>query len=74
MKLTEIARDSSGGCGVGGCPAVYTTDESAVLVVQGKILDTPTTRELTRVAGDETAVAIPRDVLLQAAALLERQP
>lgn len=36
MKLTEITREPSKN---GTCPAVYVGEDSATLVVQGKMLD-----------------------------------
>lgn len=73
MKLTEIARTTDGGCQGGNCPAVYTTDDAAFLVVQGKVLDQATTHELTGIAADEIALSIPRELLLEAAARLEHR-
>lgn len=69
VKLTELAR-SGGSCGKNGCPAVYATDDPTVVVVQGKKLDAGTTSELTGVAEDELGVAIPKETILRAAALL----
>jgi hypothetical protein len=69
MKLTEITRADE--CKNGSCPAVYVADDTTVLVVQGKMLDSATTAELVGVADDELAVAIPRETLLRAVAQLE---
>lgn len=45
----------------GQCPALYETDGG--YVVQGKILDQETAAQLVEMAGDETAVFVPADVI-----------
>jgi len=70
MALTRIAVE--GGCQNGSCPSVHTTDDPAVLVVQGIKLDDATRAELGAGLPDhEDAVTIPVDVILEAARLLE---
>jgi hypothetical protein len=49
---------------------VYLADDPGTVVVQGKYLDRHTTSELHDLAGDETAVAIPTETVLRAAALI----
>ncbi|MBO0811209.1 MAG: hypothetical protein J2P23_04095 [Microlunatus sp.] len=74
MNLSEIARISGGpNCDDKSCPAIYVGEDPNVLVVQGKGLDTDTTANLTGVAVDELAVAIPREILLRAADTLRTQ-
>lgn len=51
------------------CPAVYATDRPASMVAQGKFLDAATAAELQAVGADETAVALPTETVLRAAAL-----
>lgn len=70
MALTRIA--VFGGCNGGGCPAVHTTDDPEVLVVQGIKVDNTVRTELGDTLPDhEDAVTIPADVVLEAARILE---
>lgn len=70
MALTRIAVDAD--CNGGSCPAVHTTDDPSVLVVQGVKIDTATRTELGEsLPAHEDAVTIPADVILRAARLLE---
>jgi hypothetical protein len=65
MKLRKLAKDPSSN--QGACPAVYVAeDDSAVMVVQGKLLDSETTAELEDLLADETAVRIPAETLVLA--------
>jgi hypothetical protein len=65
MKLRKLAKDPNSN--QGACPAVYVAeDDPAVMVVQGKHLDTETTAELDDVLADETAVRIPTETLVRA--------
>jgi hypothetical protein len=65
MKLRKLAKDPNSN--QGACPAVYVAeDDPAVMVVQGKYLDTETTAELDDVLADETAVRIPTETLVRA--------
>lgn len=68
MKLTRLVKDNNSG--KNGCPAVYTADDPATLVVQGKILDGDTEANLIQMADDELAVAIPKETILRAAAMI----
>jgi hypothetical protein len=68
MKLTRLVKDANSG--KTGCPAVYATDDLATVVVQGKVLDAATASDLIQVADDELAVALPRETILRAAAML----
>jgi hypothetical protein len=72
MRLTRLLK--SGGSGEHGCPAVYTTDDPATVVVQGVKLDDHDGAQLLQVAHGELAVAVPREMLLRAAATLNQEP
>lgn len=70
MALTRIAVIN--GCNGGGCPAVHTTDDPTVLVVQGiKVDDTVRTELGATLPDHEDAVTIPAEVILKAARILE---
>ena len=70
MALTRIAVDA--GCQNGACPSVHTTDDPAVVVVQGIKLDDATRTELgAALPSHEDAVTLPAEVILQAARVLE---
>lgn len=72
MALTRIAVIN--GCENTGCPSVHTTDDPAVLVVQGIKLDDATRTEMGAGLPDhEDAVTIPVGVILEAARILEAQ-
>jgi hypothetical protein len=65
MKLRKLAKDPSSN--KGACPAVYVaSDDPAVMVVQGKLLDPDTMDELDDVLADETAVRIPAETMVRA--------
>lgn len=65
MKLTKLAKDAESPDG--DCAAVYVaTDDLAVMVAQGKILDADTTANLEDHAVDETAVRIPTETVVRA--------
>jgi hypothetical protein len=68
MRLTRLLK--SGESGEHGCPAVYTTEDDATVVVQGAALDGESSAQLVQVAEGESAVAIPVEMLLRAAAAL----
>lgn len=75
MKLRKLAKDPNSN--QGACPAVYVAeDDPAVMVVQGKFLDSDTTAELDDLLGDETAVRIPAETLVLAVEkyLAEQRP
>lgn len=70
MALTRIA--VSNDCNGGSCPSVHTTDDPAVLVVQGIKLEDAVRTELGAALPDhEDAVTLPAEVILQAARILE---
>jgi hypothetical protein len=53
--------------GLHGCPAVYVADDDpAVVVVQGRLLDSDTLANLRDHASDETGVRIPAETLVRA--------
>jgi hypothetical protein len=60
MRITRLWKRN--GSGDGGCPALYRADDGGY-VVQGVTLDEATRAQLQEVAGDETAVWVPADVL-----------
>jgi hypothetical protein len=65
MKLRKLAKDP--GSNTGECPSVYVAqDDPAVMVVQGKYLDTDTTAQLQDMLDDETAVRIPAETMVLA--------
>ncbi|HET9654825.1 MAG TPA: hypothetical protein VFP72_05695 [Kineosporiaceae bacterium] len=68
MQLTRLLK--SGESGEHGCPAVYTTDDPDTVVIQGVMLDEATHAGLEQVAVGESAVAVPVEMLLRAAAVL----
>ncbi|KHD79320.1 hypothetical protein MB27_01300 [Actinoplanes utahensis] len=57
-------------CGTGTCPAVYRSGPDTVLV-QGHVVDTHV--DGVTLGDGERLVAIPRDLLLEAARLLREQ-
>lgn len=59
MRLTFIGTGSSGG----NCPAVYATDRGTVLFQGWKVEDAEALTDLQDLAGNETAVEIPRSLL-----------
>lgn len=69
MALTRIA--VSNGCNGGNCPSVHTTDDPAVVVVQGIKLEDATRTELVGMPDHEDAVTMPAEVILRAARVLE---
>ncbi len=65
MKLRKLVKDPRSN--TGECPSVYVADDDpAVMVVQGKRLDTDTTAELRDVLDDETAVRISAETIVLA--------
>lgn len=68
MKLTRICKSADSQV-AGQCPAMYVADVPTVMVGQGKRLDAETAAELLDMADDETAVAIPTETVLRAAAM-----
>ena len=64
MKLRLVSSGSQGG----GCPTVYETDQGDNVVVQGDLLtDTEALGDLKAVLPGESAVLLPRKVILEAA-------
>jgi hypothetical protein len=62
MRLTHKHGD---GCNDGTCPAIYDTDDPAVVGVQGSVLTDPAAlADLGRIPGDEQVVLLPRDLLM----------
>lgn len=49
----------------GGCPALYSTDDPARIIAQGKFLTVEETAGLLENLDDETAVAIPTETVLR---------
>lgn len=67
MRLRRLVKDAESTAS-GRCPAVYVAeDDSAVMVVQGKLLDGHTTAQLLERSCDETAVRIPTETVIRAA-------
>jgi hypothetical protein len=61
MRLTYLGKTNDSG--KNGCPALYRTDRGTY-VVQGKIVTDPDAlADLRQLAGDETCVEVPADVL-----------
>lgn len=64
MKLRCVAES----CDTGPCPSVYETDR-ATFVVQGFLIDDAEALEALRLPTGETAVEVPRSLLLALAGL-----
>lgn len=58
----SVARDSVTS---GGCPALYSTDDPARMIGQGKKLSREEESDLLQVLADETAVSIPTETVLR---------
>lgn len=52
----------------GGCPALYSTDDPAWMVGQGKVLSPEETAELLEPLDDETGVAFPTETVFRGVA------
>lgn len=52
----------------GGCPALYSTDNPARMIGQGKVLGPGETAELLELLDDETAAAIPTETVFRGVA------
>jgi len=52
----------------GGCPALYSTDDPARMVGQGKVLSPEETGELLEPLDDETGVAFPTETVFRGVA------
>jgi hypothetical protein len=68
MTLHRLAKDENGSVTSGGCPALYSTDDPARMIGQGKQLSATETAELLELLEDETAVAIPTGTVFRGAA------
>ncbi len=62
MQLTHLFTDANSGGG--NCPALYATDRGTH-VVQGWTLEAADTAQMQNVAGNETGVEIPTNLLEQ---------
>lgn len=67
MALYQLAKDGDS-LAAGSCPAIYSTDDPARMIGQGKKLDAAETAELLELGVDETAVAIPTETILRGVA------
>jgi hypothetical protein len=67
MALHRLAKDKDSVTS-GGCPALYSTDDPARLVGQGKLLPEAEEAELLEVLADEGAVAFPTETLFRGVA------
>ena len=67
MALRRLAKDKSS-LTSSGCPALYSTDDPARMIAQGKLLDAAEAAELIELLPDETAVAIPTETVLRSIA------
>ena len=67
MALHRLAK-ADGSVTSGGCPALYSTDDPARLVGQGKVLSDAEKGELMEVLADESAVAFPTETVFRGVA------
>jgi hypothetical protein len=67
MTLHRLAKDEDSVTS-GGCPALYSTDDPARMIGQGKVLSAEETAELLELLDDETAVAIPTETVFRGVA------
>jgi len=67
MALYRLAKDGDSVTS-GGCPALYSTDDPARMIGQGKVLSAEETAELLERLDDETAVAIPTETVFRGVA------
>lgn len=67
MTLRRLAKDN-GSVTSGGCPALYSTDDPARLVGQGKLLPETEKAELLEMLTDEGAVAFPTETVFRGVA------
>lgn len=67
MTLHRLAKDGDSVTS-GGCPALYSTDNPARMIGQGKVLSAGETAELLELLDDETAVAIPTETVFRGVA------
>jgi len=69
MAIHRLAKDSTS-VSSGGCPALYSTDDPARMLAQGKRLapEDEDAAQLEEVLPDETAVAIPTETVFRGVA------
>lgn len=67
MALHRLAKDS-GSVTSGGCPALYSTDDPARMIGQGKVLSAKEAAELLELLDDEAGVAIPTETVFRGVA------
>lgn len=67
MGIRRLAKDN-GSVSQGGCPALYSTDEPARLIGQGKLPTPEETSELVEMLDGETAVVIPTETVFRGVA------
>jgi hypothetical protein len=68
MALHRLAKDENGSVSSGGCPALYSTDDPARMIGQGKVLGSAEIAEVLELLEDETAVAIPTETVFRGVA------
>jgi hypothetical protein len=67
VSLHRLAKDRDS-LTSGDCPALYSTDDPARMIGQGKVLDPVETGELLALGDDETAAAIPTETVFRGVA------
>jgi len=67
MALHRLAKDA-GSVTSGGCPALYSTDDPARMVGQGKVLSPEETAELLELLDDDAGVAFPTETVFRGVA------
>lgn len=67
MALHRLAKDATS-VTKGGCPALYSTDDPAWMIGQGKVLTEDETAQLLERLDDETAARIPTETVFRAVA------
>jgi hypothetical protein len=67
MALHRLVK-ADGSVTSGGCPALYSTDDPARMIGQGKKLTCEEMAELLELLDDETAAAIPTETVFRGAA------
>jgi hypothetical protein len=67
MALHRLVK-ADGSVTSGGCPALYSTDDPARMIGQGKVLGPAEMAELLERLDDETAVAFPTETVFRGVA------
>ncbi len=67
MALHRLVK-ADGSVTSGGCPALYSTDDPARMIGQGKVLGPAEMAELLELLDDETAVAFPTETVFRGVA------